>query len=264
MGRRLTRRFAGAPGPTGPVVVGLETGGDHLAVALWRLPAEPGTAPDRWRLLEDAASHRGHRHAQALLPMLDEMLTRQELTPADIALIGVDRGPGGFTGVRVGMATALGLSLGQTATIWPVDSLAALACHAAGVPGVAVPLLDARKGEVYGAPFRVGADGVPSPLWPARVGPHSEVLAAAREAAGDEPLHVFGSGAQVYECATVVPPTWHAPSASHAGWLAAHAWEAAGRDASAAPAFDPAYVRASDAELAQAAQRPVDADPPLS
>lgn len=246
---RQRRRLKGPVGPTGPVVVGLETGGDHLGVALWRLPEAVGESSAKWRLLEAATSHRGHRHAPTLLLLLDEMLTRQELTSADIALVGVGRGPGGFTGVRVGMATAVGIGIGAGALVWPVDSLAALVRNAAGSASVAVPLFDARKAEVYGGAYRVAAGGVPEPLMAPTVGPHADVLAAARDAAGDSPLTVFGSGALAFDCASDVPATWHVPTASATAWLAAMAWEAAARDAAAVPPVDPAYVRKSDAEL---------------
>ncbi len=238
----------------GPVVVGLETGGDHLGVALWRLPEECGAPAASWRLLEEAVSFRGHRHAPTLLALLDAMLRRQELSAEDVALVGVGRGPGGFTGVRVGLATAVGIALGSGAVVWPVDSLAVLAASGAGAPGIAVPLLDARKGEVYGAAYRVSPSGVPAALMEPHVGPHAEVLARARDVAGGEPLVVLGSGALAFGCASDVDASWHVPSAAATARLAALAWEAAQRAAAAAPPVDPAYVRKSDAELALGAR----------
>ncbi|MGM0576622.1 MAG: tRNA (adenosine(37)-N6)-threonylcarbamoyltransferase complex dimerization subunit type 1 TsaB [Myxococcota bacterium] len=250
MGRRPRRRFEGSQGPTGPVLLGIETGGEHLGLALWRLPEEPGRPPSAWRLLEDATSFRGRRHASSLLPMLDEMLDRQGLAPDDVDLVAVGRGPGGFTGVRVGMATGLGLGLGQGAPVWAVDSLAVLASNSAGDARLALPLLDARKGEVYGALYRVPAKGPPVRLMEPLVAPHEAALERAREAAAGEPIAVFGSGALAFDCADAVPPAWHLASAATTAYLAGLEWEAAGRSAAAAPPVDPAYVRKSDAELA--------------
>ncbi|MEC9072373.1 MAG: tRNA (adenosine(37)-N6)-threonylcarbamoyltransferase complex dimerization subunit type 1 TsaB, partial [Myxococcota bacterium] len=127
---RSPSRLRGAPGPTGPVVVGLETGSEHLGLALWRLPEETGTSSAGWRLLEERTSHRGHRHATLVLGWLEEALQAHELESEQLALIACGRGPGGFTGIRVGMATALGLSLGLGRPVWPVDSLTALALKA--------------------------------------------------------------------------------------------------------------------------------------
>ena len=177
------------------------------------------------------------------------MLGRQELAPADVSLVGVGRGPGGFTGVRVGMATATGIGLGLGATVWPVDSLAILARHAAGFDGLVVPLIDARKSEVYGAAYRVPLGGLPERLAGPLVGPKDQVLTTLCAGAAGEPAVVFGSGAVEYGGASDVPPSWHVPSGGEAGWLAAMAWEASGRSAEAAPPIDPVYVRPSDAEL---------------
>jgi tRNA threonylcarbamoyladenosine biosynthesis protein TsaB len=246
---RPARRLAGPPLPEGPVVLGIETGGFHLGVSLWRLPEGTDAPQSQWHLLEVVSTRLGHQHARTLLTQVDAMLTRQGLTPAEIALIGVGRGPGGFTGVRVGMATALGVAVGLDATVWPVDSLAVLARHAAGHPGVVVPLIDARKSEVYAAAYRVPLSGAPECLVEPMVGPREVVLETLASVTHESAPLVFGSGAVVYGGSSVVPPSWHIPCASHTGWLAAHAWEAAGRDGAAAPSVDPAYVRPSDAEL---------------
>ena len=246
---RPARRLVGPPLPEGPVVLGIETGGFHLGLSLWRLPEAVGAPQPQWHLLELTSARLGHRHARTILAEVDAMLSRQQLTPADVALIGVGRGPGGFTGVRVGMATALGIGLGLGATVWPVDSLAVLARHAAGYPGVVVPLIDARKSEVYGAAYRVPLDRPPERLAEPMVGPRDVVLETLREVTGESDPLVFGSGAVVYGGGSAVPPSWHIPCASHSGWLAAQAWEVAERDGAKAPSIDPAYVRPSDAEL---------------
>ncbi|MGB0588274.1 MAG: tRNA (adenosine(37)-N6)-threonylcarbamoyltransferase complex dimerization subunit type 1 TsaB [Myxococcota bacterium] len=246
---RPARRLVGPPLPEGPVVLGLETGGFHLGVSLWRLPEEKGAPQTQWHLLEVVSTRLGHQHARTLLAQVDAMLSRQGLTPSNVALIGVGRGPGGFTGVRVGMATALGVGMGLDATVWPVDSLAVLARHAAGHPGVVIPLIDARKSEVYGAAYRVPLSGSPERLAEPIVGPREEVCERLSAIANEPKPLIFGSGAVTYGGSSEVPPSWHIPCASHTGWLAAQAWEDHGREGSAAPSIDPAYVRPSDAEL---------------
>ena len=248
MGRRAARLKGRDLGPQGPALLALETGGDHLGVALWRLPQERDVEGERWRLLEEVSQHRGHRHADAILSLVDEMLERHELTPQAIGLIAVGRGPGGFTGVRVGMATALGLSQGLGAPIWPVDSLLALAMNGASSGAAVLALLDARKGEVYGALYRFGEDGKPICLMEPMVAAAERVVGRARELAGD--LIIIGSGAKASGLATSVPPRWHVASAAHLGGLAARGWETVERDATRVPVFDPAYVRPSDAEIA--------------
>ena len=237
--------------PSGPLVVGLESGGDFLGVALLRLSEQAGPSPDQWCMVDEVISHRGRHHADTVLGVLDAMLRRHGLEPNDIALVGVGRGPGGFTGVRVGLATAVGLGMGLDIPTWPVDSLLVLARNAAGPSNasfLAVPLIDARKGQVFGGAYRL-ADA-PSldaeVVVPASVGSHTDILETARSLG--EPLVVFGSGAQLYGCASQVPGTWHQPSALEVALLAAWDWEKHGRPPHG-PALDPAYIRPSDAEL---------------
>lgn len=244
-------------------MLGIETGGEELGVALWRLPEAIGSAPTAWRLVDETTAHRGHQRADSILLMVDQALWRHGLTPSDLALIGVGRGPGGFTGVRVGLATAVGLGLGLGVAVWPVASLEALALHAAGgddpdrLPGrLIVPLLDARRGEVYGAAYRARTYGDCEPVLAPRVATCEAVLSALREVAGpaSAPALVFGSGAVTYQVASAVPPDWHRAAARHVGALAALAWDRAGRDAAAAPAVDPTYLRKSDAEIEREAR----------
>lgn len=243
-------RLKGPSGPTGPWVLGFESGGDQLSVALWRLTLEPGPST-RWRMSGERTMFRGHQHADAVLTVAAELLDAAGVAPAEVALIAAGRGPGGFTGVRVGLATAAGMAAGIGCPIWSVDSLEALSMNGfSDGDSVLCPLIDARRNEAYGAVYRLEA-GMRTCLVPARVAPAAEILAAATEAAGGNNVLAFGSGALAYNCNTPgIPRTWHAPRASNTVLLAARAWEAAGRPATGPP-IDPAYVRPSDAELAQ-------------
>lgn len=249
MSDRRVRLFARAEvKPSGPLVLGIESAGLDLGLALCQLGEAPGSAGAELSRLEEVHSRLGRRHAESLLDLLEAMLSRQGLEPSQLALIACGRGPGSFTGVRVGLASAAGLALGVGCPLWPVDTLAALARNAAGYPGVAIVVVDARKSEVYAAAYRVPLGGPPVELAPARVGPAGAVVAELRALAGGDAV-VFGSGAQLYGCASAVPPGWHLPRASEVAWLAAQAFDAAGRDPARVPALDPAYVRPSDAEL---------------
>lgn len=94
-------------------------------------------------------------HAAALLPWIAELLAEAGLTYADLDGIAVDRGPGGFTSIRLGLGVAQGIGLAHDLRAWPVSSLAALA-HAArpaGYTGRLLAALDARMGEVYAGWF---------------------------------------------------------------------------------------------------------------
>jgi tRNA threonylcarbamoyladenosine biosynthesis protein TsaB len=102
------------------------------------------------------------QHAERLLGIIDEVMQRASWKKGDLELIACCIGPGSFTGVRVGVATAKGIALGLGLPIVGVGSLEAMAfAHrsrgAVAPDGAVVPLLDARKGEIFWAAY--GDDG---------------------------------------------------------------------------------------------------------
>jgi tRNA threonylcarbamoyladenosine biosynthesis protein TsaB len=129
------------------MLLALETSAERGSVALF----------DGERLLGEAWLDARERHAASLLVCLDRLLGAQKVALADVGQIALSIGPGSFTGLRIGLATALGLTYGTKRTLVPVPTLAALATRAQ----VAIPIatvLDAQRGEVYTGLYR--ADGV--------------------------------------------------------------------------------------------------------
>jgi tRNA threonylcarbamoyl adenosine modification protein YeaZ len=98
-------------------------------------------------------------HTEALAPGLRDLLRGAGLAPRDVDLVVVDRGPGLFTGLRVGIATAIGLSLATGAGLVGVTSLELLAHGAwrSGVRGPLVACVDGRRGEVFVQAFDLGS-----------------------------------------------------------------------------------------------------------
>lgn len=176
------------------------------------------------RELAFARAEGGHA-AQRALALVDEVLARAGYEPEDVAQIVVGCGPGSFTGLRIGIATARGLALALARPCIGVSTLKALA---AGAPG-ALALIDARRGEV----FALGEDGTAVAERPLAVAGR---LAAGRLCVGD--------GATRYrtlleKAGAVVPPdddARHAPGAQALCGLAAGG------------AAEPIYVRRPDAE----------------
>ncbi|MCI7106843.1 MAG: tRNA (adenosine(37)-N6)-threonylcarbamoyltransferase complex dimerization subunit type 1 TsaB [Lachnospiraceae bacterium] len=88
-------------------------------------------------------------HSQTLLPMLDEVARMIELDLDSVDAIAVSAGPGSFTGLRIGSATAKGLGLALKKPIVSVPTVDALAFNLWGSPDVVCPLMDARRQQAY-------------------------------------------------------------------------------------------------------------------
>ncbi len=88
-------------------------------------------------------------HSQTLLPMLDELCKQIELNTEEIDAIAVTGGPGSFTGLRIGAATAKGLGLAWGKPLISVPTAEAMAYQMYGNTGIICPLLNARRQQVY-------------------------------------------------------------------------------------------------------------------
>lgn len=102
----------------------------------------------------------GNTHSETLLPMVESILTRLGLGTDAIDLFACSVGPGSFTGVRIGAATIKGLAFGRNKPCAAVPTLEALAQNLADVlpdGAIACPVMNARRGQVYNALFRIKA-----------------------------------------------------------------------------------------------------------
>jgi tRNA threonylcarbamoyladenosine biosynthesis protein TsaB len=122
-----------------PVVLAFDTAGSACSVAVGRDGAVLGYERREMR----------HGHAEALLPMIDRVMEAAGLGASDIGVVAVSTGPGGFTGIRAGLAGAQGLALTTGAQLVGINSFAAVA---ALVPKADPPLLvalDSRRADPY-------------------------------------------------------------------------------------------------------------------
>lgn len=104
-------------------------------------------------LLGEITLNVGLTHSEQLLPMVDDVLKQTRIPLTNINGIAVAGGPGSFTGLRIGMATAKGLAQGRNIPLVGIPTLRALAYTQAGFQGLVSPVLNARRGEVYTALF---------------------------------------------------------------------------------------------------------------
>ena len=133
-----------------------------------------------------------HSHTRRLAPMVREALEEARLDPRGLEWVAADLGPGSFTGVRVGLATAHALAWAAGARLHGASSLAALAGATSARNALIVPLVGAGRRDLYAGCFRADARGRVRLLTAARVGP----VEAAIEAVG-EALQVLGPHTRV-------------------------------------------------------------------
>ncbi len=144
-----------------------------------------------------AAAHctRGRRHAETLVPSIEFICAQAQIDLAEISVIAVDLGPGLFTGLRVGIATAKALAHALAIPMIGVASLDLLAFPVRYTSRLIAAAIDARRGELYFAFYRQVPGGIQ------RIGDHRigspEDLASELLASGEEVLLV-GDGAHRY------------------------------------------------------------------
>ena len=126
--------------------LGLDTSGQCLALCLLTRDGQ----------LYAAIRRVGLKHAELLMPLVDTLLSDASIPASDLDLLVCSKGPGSFTGLRIGLATAKGISL---ATGCPLVSVATLDVMVYGLSyfkGAVVPIVDAKKGRVYSAIYKEG------------------------------------------------------------------------------------------------------------
>ena len=167
------------------LILGLESSAKSASAALSRDGA----------LLALTIQRSGLTHSRTLLPMAEDLLKNAELSLGDLDAVAVAHGPGSFTGVRIGVATAKGLCWGAGIPAAGVSTLEAMALSGgenAPEGSVVCCAMDARREQIYNALFRF-KNGVPERLTPDRAIGLAELDA---ELSGqDAPVWVMGDGA---------------------------------------------------------------------
>ena len=105
-------------------------------------------------LLAESFQNNGKTHSATLMPMAQQVLMDCSLTAAELDAVAVARGPGSFTGVRIGVAAAKGLAWGAEKPVCGVSTLEAMATQLSMQAGIICPVMDARRGQVYNALFQ--------------------------------------------------------------------------------------------------------------
>ncbi|MCR5148150.1 MAG: tRNA (adenosine(37)-N6)-threonylcarbamoyltransferase complex dimerization subunit type 1 TsaB [Eubacterium sp.] len=126
-------------------ILGIDSSGMTASVAL---------AADDILMAEFTINNK-RTHSETLLPMIDKMLDTVGVEPSELTAVAIASGPGSFTGLRIGAATAKGLALALDIPVVAVPTLEGLAYNLAGDKRLIVSVMDARRNEVYAGAYNV-------------------------------------------------------------------------------------------------------------
>jgi tRNA threonylcarbamoyladenosine biosynthesis protein TsaB len=174
---------------------------------------------DEAGVLATATVSRGRHHAESIAPAIQFVCRRVGVSLSALDAVGVDVGPGLFTGLRVGVGTAKALAFALGCPLVGVGSLEvlaqAVATSGAGPGALVVPVVDARRGEVFAARLRTTGNGL---SWEGSEVRRSPEALAAELAHLHEPFVLVGDGASRYRSilgaipgAVVAGPTFDFP-----------------------------------------------------
>ncbi len=212
-------------------ILALETAGPVLSVAL--------VAGDRNWYRERRT---GWKHVESLLPETDALLSSAGIRPGDLDLIVCSRGPGSFTGLRIGMSTAKGIAAGTGRPLVSLPTFDPWGRDLAFWPGIVAAVMDARKDRVYAALYR-GGERISEDL-------DIEPGALKTRLAGSDPVLVTGPDAPLMTALSgdyVLDPLF---GRGRALTLAGLGREKFDRDGADPPDAGPVYIRRSEAEIA--------------
>lgn len=145
-------------------------------------------------LLDESIAETEMSHASALMPLIDGLIVRHKLSPADLSAVAVSSGPGSYTGLRIGVSTAKGICYSINIPLIAVGSLHAAAFGMKEISNASntdllIPLIDARRMEAFAAIYDSLLNEIRAP--------HPWILdeASLREFA-DRKVFLAGSGAE--------------------------------------------------------------------
>ena len=209
------------------------------------------------QLLAELTLVSGETHSRHLVRLIDTLMQTAGLSLDRIEGFAVARGPGSFTGLRIGISTVKGLAVGGDRPAVGVSTLESLAWQIGPTDHLICPMIDARRKEIYAAVYRWEADRL-SAVCGERAAPCESVLETI-----DGSCIFIGSGAEVYQRqiidkmghrALFVPTGLHSIRAAAIGMLGARRLSSG--DSDDIERLVPTYLRKSDAEMALADEKP--------
>lgn len=147
-------------------------------------------------LVGEYTIHNKKTHSQTLLPMIHDMLEVAEVSVNELDAIAVAAGPGSFTGLRIGAATAKGLGQALDIPLVAVPTLEGLAYNLAGADALVCPIMDARRDQAYYGIYDVSGE-LPEAIVEQDAASIETVMQRVRET--DRDVIFVGDGVPVFE-----------------------------------------------------------------
>lgn len=162
-------------------ILNLETASTNCSVSLFRDGKQIG-------LCEDPSPR--YTHGELLHLFIEKVLREAEISPAELAAVAVSKGPGSYTGLRIGVSAAKGMCFALGIPLIALPTLRIMAEASLGLEGLLIPVLDARRMEVYSAVYDAAGEQIRET--------RAEIVTEASftEFRKDAPLHLLGSGAE--------------------------------------------------------------------
>ncbi|MBY0054406.1 tRNA (adenosine(37)-N6)-threonylcarbamoyltransferase complex dimerization subunit type 1 TsaB [Brevibacillus agri] len=212
------------------------------------------------RVLAEMTTNQQKNHSVRLMDCISELLDATGTSPEQLSGFGVANGPGSYTGVRIGVATAKSMAWSLNVPVIGVSSLEVVAMNALGFPGLIVPLFDARRGQVYSGCYRTNGLESVEAQEKEKIVLLQEWLPQLRDLAQGEPVLFLGEDVRIHrkaieqelgEQARFASPAANHPRAAHIGYAALRRLQ----DGGSAHELVPEYLQLAEAEAKWLAQK---------
>ena len=223
------------------LILGFETSAKAASAAL----------PQDGTLLGECYQNTGMTHSQTLLVMAQDLLKQCGKSVSELDAVAVAKGPGSFTGVRIGVSAAKGLAWGREMPCFGVSTLEAMAVSLGTWQGYVCPVMDARRSQVYNALFYVNS-GELRRVKEDRAIALSDLASELKELEG--PIFLVGDGSSLTyktlsgQIPNLVLPPEHRMHQRAVGVALVAEKKAAAGETGDANALTPNYLRLSQAE----------------
>jgi tRNA threonylcarbamoyladenosine biosynthesis protein TsaB len=204
------------------------------------------------KILGETVTNLHKNHSVRLMPTIEQLLNDLDLAVDDLTHLAVTRGPGSYTGIRIGVTTAKAMSWARQIPLYSASSLAVLALNGARFGGWVVPMFDARRRRVYTGAFRMDNHEIREKL-PQQVITLNAWLQQLKESG--EPVLFLGDDVVRFEeeirstlgkQACFGTPQENIPRPASLAWLAYQKWSR--QEQPEPPDFSPEYLQMTEAE----------------